>query len=142
MKTIIDTAVGAGDLTTLLRALKASAFIDTLRTPGPYTLFAPSDEAFGRLTPRALEALLRDVKKLKMILAYHVISGAVAARDLKTGTLRTVEGSSVTVARKAAAVTVNGARIIRADVAASNGLIHVIDAPLLVRGGTPLAAVA
>ena len=141
MKTIIDTAVGAGDLTTLLRALKASAFIDTLRTPGPYTLFAPSDEAFGRLAPKALEALLRDVKKLKMILAYHVLSGAVAARDLKTGTLRTVEGSTVTVARKAAAVTVNGARIIRADVAASNGLIHVIDAPLLVRGA-PLAAVA
>ncbi len=141
MKTIIDTAVGAGGFTTLLRALKAATFTDTLRTPGPYTLFAPSDEAFARLTPHALEALMRDVKKLKMILAYHVVSGAVGSKALKTGTMRTIEGSSITVAVKGGVITVNGAKIVQPDIAASNGLIHVIDAALLVRGPS-LAAVA
>jgi uncharacterized surface protein with fasciclin (FAS1) repeats len=141
MKTIIDTAAGAGNFTTLLRALKASAFIDTLRTPGPYTLFAPSDEAFGRLTPHALTALLRDVKKLKMILAYHVISGSLASTALKTGSIRSIEGSALAIVVKGAAITVNGAKVVGRDIAASNGLIHVIDAPLLVRGA-PLSAVA
>lgn len=134
MKTIIDTAVGAGGFTTLLRALKAATFIDTLRTPGPYTLFAPSDEAFAKLTPHALEALIRDVKKLKMILAYHVVSGALGSKALKSGTIRSVEGSSLTIAVKGGAISVNGAKVVRSDIPASNGLIHVIDTALLVRG--------
>jgi len=141
MKTIIDTAAAAGNFTTLLRALKASAFIDTLRTPGPYTLFAPSDEAFGKLTPNALATLLRDVKKLKMILAYHVISGSLASNTLKTGAIRSIEGSPLAFVVKGTTITVNGAKIVGRDIAASNGLIHVIDAPLLVRGA-PLPAVA
>lgn len=141
MKTIIDTAVGTGTFTTFLSALKAASFMDTLRAPGPYTVFAPTDEAFKRLSPGALAALLRDIRKLKTIVTYHVISGTLAAKDLKPGDLRTVEGNSVLIARQDGEVIVNGAKVVQPDIAVSNGVIHAIDA-ILVPTNIKLAAVA
>jgi uncharacterized surface protein with fasciclin (FAS1) repeats len=141
MKTIIDTAVGAGNFTTLLGALKAGSFIDTLRTPGPYTIFAPTDDAFKRLTPGALSSLLKDIRRLKTVLTYHVLSGTVAYADIKAGSIRTVEGSSLIVARDGAVLTVNGARIVQPDIFTSNGVIHAIDT-VFMQKSAPLAAVA
>jgi len=112
MRTIVDTAVAAGNFTALLSALKAGSFLDTLRTPGPYTLFAPTDEAFGRLPPATLKALLKNTRKLKTVLTYHVLSGAVAAKSLASGELRTVEGSSLLIAADKTQITLDGARIV------------------------------
>lgn len=141
MKTIIDTAVGAGNFTTLLGALKAGSFIDTLRTPGPYTIFAPTDDAFKRLAPGALASLLKDIRRLKTVLTYHVLSGTVAYADIKAGSIRTVEGSSLIIARDGTTLTVNGARIVQPDIFTSNGVIHAIDT-VFMQKSAPLAAVA
>lgn len=141
MKTIIDTMTAAGNFKTLLVALKAASFIDTLRTPGPYTLFAPTDEAFERLTPAQLKALLKDVRRLKTIVTYHVVSGTVATKDVKPGELRSVEGSYLTADVQSGQVSMNGAKVVQGNIAASNGLIHAIDA-LLVPKSLKLAAVA
>jgi uncharacterized surface protein with fasciclin (FAS1) repeats len=142
MKTIIDTAVASGNFTALLGALKAACFVDTLRTPGPYTMFAPTDEAFARLSPAVLKGLLKNTRKLKTILTYHVVSGTVAAKNLVAGELRTVEGSSLLVARDNAEISINGARIAQADIFTSNGVIHAIDALLIPKTAALLAAVA
>ena len=131
MKTIIDTATDAGKFTTLLNALKAAALTETLRGAGPYTVFAPTDEAFKHLAPGALNALLKDTKKLKAILTYHVVPGKVMAADVKPGKAKTVQGESLTLAAKNGAVTVNDARVIKTDITASNGVIHVVDSVLL-----------
>jgi uncharacterized surface protein with fasciclin (FAS1) repeats len=141
MKTITDTLTAAGNFTSLLTALKTATFIDTLRTPGPYTLFAPTDAAFARLTPAQLKALLKDIRRLKTIVTYHVISGVVATKDVKPGELRTVEGNSLTADVHNGEVSMNGARVVQADIVASNGLIHAIDA-LLMPKSVKLAAVA
>jgi uncharacterized surface protein with fasciclin (FAS1) repeats len=142
MRTIIDTAVAAGNFTALLSALKIGSFFDTLRTPGPYTIFAPTDEAFARLSPASLKALLRNNRKLKTVLAYHVVSGTLAAAQLATGDLRTVEGSSLQVAVDKGRVSINGAHIVQADIFTSNGVIHAIDALLIPKTAAFLAAVA
>ena len=139
MKTIIDTAVAAGTYTTFLSALKAASFMDTLRAPGPYTVFMPTDEAFKQLTPGALAALLRDIRRLKNTVTYHVVSGTVAAKSLQAGDLRTVEGTSVLVSRTGSEITVNGARIVQADIAVSNGMIHAIDALLTPKASRAVA---
>jgi uncharacterized surface protein with fasciclin (FAS1) repeats len=141
MKTIIDTITAAGNYKTLLAVLKTASFMDTLRTPGPYTLFAPTDEAFARLSPAQLKALLKDVRRLKTIVTYHVVSGTLAAQDVKPGELRSVEGSYLTVEVQAGHVLLNGARIVQGNIAASNGFIHAIDT-LLVPKNVKLAAVA
>ena len=135
MKTIIDTATDAGKFTTLLNALKAAALTETLRGPGPYTVFAPTDEAFKQLAPGALNALLKDTKKLKAILTYHIVSGTVAANDVKAGDIKTLEGTPLLAARDGDKVTVNGAKVVQADIAASNGVIHAIDAVIMPKGG-------
>ena len=146
MKTIIDTATDAGKFTTLLNALKAASLTEMLRGAGPYTVFAPTDEAFKHLAPGALNALLKDTKKLKTILTYHVVPGRVAAKDVKAGDIKTLEGTplmatvdgaKVTVAK----VTVNDAKVVQADIAASNGVIHAIDAVVIPKV-TMLAAAA
>jgi len=141
MKTIIDTITATGNFKTLLSVLKTASFVDTLRTPGPYTLFAPTDEAFARLTPVQFKMLLKDIRRLKTIVTYHVVSGVVAIRDVKPGELRTVEGNSLTAAVDGGEVTMNGTRIVTGDIVASNGLIHAIDALLLPKS-LKLAAVA
>ena len=141
MKTIIDTITAAGQFKTLLAALKVASFTDTLRTPGPYTLFAPTDEAFGRLTPVQLKVLLRDIRRLKTIVTYHVVSGALAAESVKAGELRSIEGSYLTATVDAGRLAMNGAMVVQGNIAASNGFIHAIDA-LLVPKHVKLAAVA
>lgn len=141
MKTIIDTLTAAGNFTTLLSVLKTATFIDTLRTPGPYTLFAPTDEAFARLAPGQLKALLKDIRRLKTVVTYHVISGVVNTSDVKPGELRTVEGTSLTADVQDGQVSMNGARVVQGNIVASNGRIHAIDA-LLMPKSVKLAAVA
>jgi uncharacterized surface protein with fasciclin (FAS1) repeats len=140
MKTIIDTATDAGKFTTLLNALKAAALTETLRGAGPYTVFAPTDEAFKQLAPGALNPLLKDTKKLKAILTYHVVSGTVAANDVKAGEIKTLEGTPLLAARDGDKVTVNGAKVVQADISASNGVIHAIDAVIMPKGWTLAAA--
>jgi uncharacterized surface protein with fasciclin (FAS1) repeats len=141
MNTIIDTIKSAGNFTTLLTVLKTATFMDTLRTPGPYTLFATTDEAFARLPPSQLKALLKDIRRLKTIVTYHVISGVVATGDVRPGELRTVEGNSLTAAVQGGKVSMNGIHVVQGNIAASNGLIHAIDG-LLMPKSVKLAAVA
>jgi uncharacterized surface protein with fasciclin (FAS1) repeats len=141
MKTIIDTAADAHKFTTFLSALQAASLANTLRTPGPYTVFAPTDEAFKRLPAGTLNALLKDTRKLKSVLTYHVVSGTIAAKDLKAGDIKTIEGTSLAAFRQGNEVSVNGAKIVQADIAASNGVIHAIDTVIMPKSA-PLAAVA
>jgi len=141
MKTIIDTATDAGKFATLLNALKAAALTETLRGAGPYTVFAPTDEAFKQLAPGVLNALLKDTKKLKAILTYHVVPGTVAAYNMKAGDIKTLEGTPLLAALVDGKVTVNGAKVVQADIDASNGVIHAIDAVIMPKG-VMLAAAA
>jgi uncharacterized surface protein with fasciclin (FAS1) repeats len=141
MKTITDTLTAAGNFKTLLSLLKTASFIDTLRTPGPYTLFAPTDEALERLAPGQFKVLVKDIRRLKTVVTYHVVSGVVALKNVKPGELRTVEGNSLEAVVDGAQVLINGAKVVQGDIAASNGLIHAIDALLLPKS-LRLAAVA
>lgn len=141
MKTIIDTATDAGKFTTLLNALKAAALTETLRGAGPYTVFAPTDEAFKQLAPGVLNALLKDTRKLKAILTYHIVPGTVAAYNMKAGDIKTLEGTPLLAALVDGKVTVNGAKVVHADIDASNGVIHAIDAVIMPKG-VMLAAAA
>jgi len=131
MADIVDTAVNAGDFTTLVAAVKAADLVDTLKGKGPFTVFAPTDAAFAKLPEGTVDELLKDTPKLKKILTYHVVSGKVMAADakkLKSAT--TVEGSDVKInASKGAKV--NDSTVTTADVAADNGVIHVIDTVLI-----------
>jgi len=130
-KNIVETAVEAGSFTTLAAGLKAAGLLETLAGKGPFTVFAPSDEAFKKLPHGALDALLKDTTKLKAVLTYHVTGGHLLAKDLKTGDLKTVEGTSMKVTVAGTKVQVDQAHVTKADIVASNGVIHVIDAVLL-----------
>ena len=127
---IVDTAVKAGNFKTLVTAVQAAGLVDTLKGPGPFTVFAPTDEAFAKVPKAQLDALLADKAKLTKVLTYHVVPGAVMAKDVKPGMVKTVEGGSLTLAT-AGGVTVNGAKGVAADVKASNGEIHAVDAVLM-----------
>lgn len=130
--TIVDIAAGADNLTTLVAAVTAADLVETLQGPGPFTVFAPTDEAFAALPAGLLDALLLPENKdtLAKILTYHVVPSAVMAADVTDGDVATVEGQSVTLST-ADGVTVNGAKVVQADVVADNGVVHVIDAVLL-----------
>lgn len=128
---IVDTAVSAGQFTTLVAALQKADLVDTLKGAGPYTVFAPTDAAFAKLPKGALEGLLEDKEKLIAVLTYHVVPGRVMAADVKPGTVETVQGESLTIATKNDRVMVNEARVVKTDIAASNGVIHVIDSVVL-----------
>ena len=128
---IVDTAVSAGSFKTLVAAVQQAGLVDTLKGSGPFTVFAPTDEAFAKLPKGALEGLLNDKEKLTSVLTYHVVPGKVMAADVKPGKAKTVQGESLTVGAKNGAVTVNDARVIKTDIAASNGVIHVVDSVLL-----------
>ncbi len=141
MKTIIDTAIASGKFTTLLSALKTASLLDTLRAPGPYTIFAPTDAAFARMSPGALRSLLKDVRRLKTVLTLHILSGTFTARSFMPGDVKTVEGHSVLFANTGRVMSVNGANFEQADIIASNGVIHAIDAVIMPATG-PLPAVA
>jgi uncharacterized surface protein with fasciclin (FAS1) repeats len=128
---IVDTAVAAGDFKTLATALKAAGLVDTLKGPGPFTVFAPTDAAFAKLPAGALDALLKDKAKLTKVLTYHVVAGKVTAADVvKLTSAKTVEGQSVAIDARNG-VKVGNAKVVKADVMASNGVIHVIDTVLI-----------
>ena len=129
-KDIVDTAVAAGSFKTLATALQAAGLVDTLKGKGPFTVFAPTDEAFAKIPKADLDALLKDKAKLTAVLTYHVVSGKVMAKDVKPGMVKTVQGGELTLAT-AGGVTVNGAKVVSADVVADNGVIHVIDTVVL-----------
>jgi uncharacterized surface protein with fasciclin (FAS1) repeats len=127
---IVDTAVKAGNFKTLVAAVQAAGLVDTLKSPGPFTVFAPTDEAFAKIPKATLDALLKDKAALSKILTYHVVSGKVMAKDVKAGMVKTVQGQDITLATTGG-VTVNGAKVVAADVAASNGVIHAIDTVIM-----------
>jgi uncharacterized surface protein with fasciclin (FAS1) repeats len=130
---IVDTAV-AGGFTTLVAAVKAAGLVDTLKGPGPFTVFAPTDAAFAKLPPGTLDSLLKPENKAKLvsILTYHVVPGSVMAADVvKLHTAKTVQGESITIKVKDGAVMVNNAHVTKTDIVASNGVIHVIDTVLM-----------
>jgi uncharacterized surface protein with fasciclin (FAS1) repeats len=128
---IVDTAVGAGQFDTLAKALTAAGLVDTLKGPGPFTVFAPTDAAFAKIPADKLNALLADKAALTKVLTYHVVSGKVVAADVKSGAVKTVQGQALDVNASPAGVTVNGAKVIKTDIMATNGVIHVIDTVVL-----------
>lgn len=131
-KDIVDTAVGADQFKTLVTAVKAAALVETLKGDGPFTVFAPTDEAFAKVPKATLEALLKDKKALAAVLTYHVVSGKVMAADVvKLDTAKTVQGKSIAIVTKDGKVTINGVNVIKTDIVCKNGVIHVIDAVLL-----------
>ena len=129
-KDIVDTAVGAGTFKTLASALTAAGLIDTLKGKGPFTVFAPTDEAFAKIPKADLDALLKDKAKLTAVLTYHVVPGKVMAADVKAGTVKTVQGSELTIST-AGGVMVDGAKVTATDIVADNGVIHVIDSVIM-----------
>ena len=127
-KDIVDTAVAAGNFTTLAAALQAAGLVETLKGPGPFTVFAPTDQAFAKLPAGTLEALLKDKAKLTTILTYHVVPGRLMAADVvKLTQAKTVEGQNLQISTKGG-VKVDAANVTATDIVASNGVIHVIDA--------------
>lgn len=136
-KDIIDTAVAAGTFKTLATALTEAGLIETLKGKGPFTVFAPTDEAFAKIAKKDLDALLKDKKKLTAVLTYHVVPGTVMAADvmkMKDGAkVKTVEGREFVLGLKDGKVKVDGANVVKTDIAASNGVIHVIDTVIMPR---------
>ncbi|MBC1216695.1 fasciclin domain-containing protein [Trichormus variabilis ARAD] len=131
MADIVDTAVNAGSFNTLVAAVKAAGLVDTLKGVGPFTVFAPTDEAFAKLPQGTVDALLKDIPKLKKILTYHVVSGKVLAADVvKLKSATTVQGSDVKI-DASNGVKINDAKVATPDVAADNGVIHIIDTVLI-----------
>ena len=128
---IVDTAVAAGSFKPLVAAVQAAGLVDTLKGKGPFTVFAPTDAAFAKLPAGTVDALLKDKAKLAKILTYHVVAGKVMAADVKDGKVASVEGGMLTLHRDAAGVTVDGAKVTTADIAATNGVIHVIDTVII-----------
>jgi uncharacterized surface protein with fasciclin (FAS1) repeats len=124
---IVDTAKSAGSFNTLVSAVQAAGLTDTLKGPGPFTVFAPTDEAFASIPKEKLDALLKDKAALTKVLTYHVVPGKVMASDVKAGAVKTVEGSPLAVSIKGGKVNVNNANVVKTDVLADNGVIHVID---------------
>jgi len=133
-KNIVETAVQAGKFTTLAKALGAAELVETLKGDGPFTVFAPTDEAFAKLPAGTIESLLKPENKdqLTAILTYHVVPGKVMAKDVvRLDEAKTVNGKKVTVKTNGGTVMINGAKVTATDIAASNGIIHVIDTVIL-----------
>jgi uncharacterized surface protein with fasciclin (FAS1) repeats len=141
-KDIVGAAIATGDLATFISALKTAGLTDTLTGKGPFTVFAPADEAFKRLPLGALDALIKDTAKLKAVLSYHAVKGHVLARDMKSGEVMTIQGSTLTASLSSSGVEVNGARVKQADIVATNGVIHVIDAVIMPKKWQLVAAAA
>jgi uncharacterized surface protein with fasciclin (FAS1) repeats len=130
-KDIVDTAVSAGQFNTLAKALTEAGLVETLKGKGPFTVFAPTDEAFAKLPAGTLEALLKDKAKLTAVLTYHVVAGKVMAADvIKLSEAKTVQGQNVKI-NTMSGVMVNDAHVVKTDIMASNGVIHVIDKVIL-----------
>ena len=125
-KDIVDTAISAGSFKTLVIAVQKAGLVETLKRKGPFTVFAPTDEAFAKIPKDQLDALLANKAKLTKVLTYHVVAGKVMAADVKAGSAKSVEGSNLTITTDNG-VMVDKAKVIKTDIAASNGVIHVID---------------
>lgn len=130
-KDIVDTAVSADNFNTLVAAVKAAGLVDVLKGDGPFTVFAPTDEAFAKIPKEKLDALLKDKEALTKVLTYHVVPGKVKASDvMNLQTAKTVQGQNVSI-DTSDGVKVNGANVIKTDIECSNGVIHVIDAVIM-----------
>jgi uncharacterized surface protein with fasciclin (FAS1) repeats len=131
-KTIVETAISAGSFNTLVTAVKAADLVETLSGEGPFTVFAPTDDAFAKLPEGTIPALIKDKEKLSAILTYHVVAGNVMAKDVVNLTsAKTVNGQSLTIMVKDGTVMVDEAKVIKTDIVCSNGVIHVIDSVVL-----------
>lgn len=129
---IVDTAVSAGNFKTLVAAVKAAGLVETLKGPGPFTVFAPTDEAFAKLPAGTVKSLLKDPVALKKILTYHVVAGKVmAAEVVKMEAAPTVEGDSAKVTVKDGEVMIDNAKVLKTDIECDNGVIHVLDTVLM-----------
>ncbi|HYX13417.1 MAG TPA: fasciclin domain-containing protein [Nostoc sp.] len=132
MADLVETAINAGNFNTLIKAAEAANLIETLKSPGSFTLFAPTDEAFANLPEGTLDSLLQDIPKLRKIVAYHVASGDVRSDDLvQINEAETFEGSIVAIESADGKFKVNNANVIKTDILTDNGVIHVIDAVLM-----------
>jgi uncharacterized surface protein with fasciclin (FAS1) repeats len=141
-KNIVDAAIAAGNFTTFVAGIKTTGLIDKVTERGPFTVFAPTDEAFKKLPHGALEALLKDSAKLKAVLSYHVVAGYFLAKDLKSGEVMTLQGTALRALVSSSGVEVNGAHVRQADIAAANGVVHGIDAVVMPKDTQLLAAAA
>jgi uncharacterized surface protein with fasciclin (FAS1) repeats len=141
-KDIVDTAIAAGNFTTFMSAVKTAGLIETLTGKGPFTVFAPADEAFEKLPAGALDALIRDTAKLKAVLSYHVVKGHFLLKDVKSGETTTLQGSPLTASVSPSGVEVNGVRVKQADAVATNGVIHMIDVIIMPKNWQLLSAAA
>jgi uncharacterized surface protein with fasciclin (FAS1) repeats len=131
MANIVETAIAAGSFKTLVAAVTAAGLAETLSGPGPFTVFAPTDEAFGKLPAGTVEGLLKNIPKLKEVLTYHVVPGKVMAADvIKLASAKTVQGQDVSITT-INGVKVDGANVIKTDIETDNGVIHVIDTVIL-----------
>ncbi len=131
-KDIVDTAIGAGSFNTLVTALQEAGLVDTLKGEGPFTVFAPSDDAFAKIPADQLNALLADKEKLTAVLTYHVVPGKVMASEVvKMDSAKTVQGQSVQITMENGSVMIDGAKVSTADIETSNGVIHVIDTVIM-----------
>lgn len=128
---IVETAVSAGQFKTLVTALQEADLVETLKQKGPFTVFAPTDAAFAKLPEGTLDALLKDKEKLAAVLTYHVVPGKIMAAQVSPGSVKTVQGQAITVSKQGPNVMVDEAKVVKTDIAASNGVIHVIDSVIL-----------
>lgn len=131
-KDIVDTAISAGNFNTLVQAVQTAGLVETLKSDGPFTVFAPNDGAFAKLPKDKLDALLADKDALTRVLTYHVVPGKIMSSDIAGNTMSvaTVEGSDIKVNARSG-VMINNANVVKADIATSNGVIHVIDTVIL-----------
>lgn len=140
-KSIVDAMIAAGKFSTFVACIKTTGLTGYLSAKGPFTVFAPIDEAFKRLPYGAYDALLKDTAKLKAILQYHVVQGTFLSKHLKAGEVMTLQGSTFT-ASESPEISVGGARVTRTDILASNGVIHAVEAVMVPRHLQPLASAA
>jgi len=134
MANIVETAVQAGSFKTLVTAVKAAGLVETLSSPGPFTVFAPNDDAFAKLPKGTIDGLLADKAKLTSVLTYHVVPGKVMSKDVKSGPVKTVQGQSATINVSGfftKTVKIDNAKVIKPDIVTDNGVIHVIDSVIL-----------
>lgn len=134
MANIVETAVQAGSFKTLVAAVKAAGLVDTLSSKGPFTVFAPNDDAFAKLPKGTVESLLNDKAKLTAVLTYHVVAGKLMSSDVKTGPVKTVQGQTANIKVSgifSKTVMIDNAKVIKPDILTDNGVIHVIDSVIL-----------
>jgi uncharacterized surface protein with fasciclin (FAS1) repeats len=141
-KDIVDTLIAAGHFTSFAAGIKAAGLTEELSAKGPFTVFAPTDEAFKKLPSGSYDLLRKDPARFKAVLNYHVVRGIFMAKDVKSGEVMTLQGSTLTAAVSSSDVRVNGARITQADLVAANGIVHAIDTVILPKNWQLLAAAA